>query len=296
MATDQYILCDDPTSVAAAVTVMNASNVIFLDCEGHTLGSPGGRLSLINCRASGQSFLIDVEQMTQSNFRDHLSPLFEVLSDPARPKVVYDGRMDFAELYHGQGVHLHNVLDLQVVDITSRTRRGLEKADQMARLRTYIPKWEWSRHQAWYKDVHKLNGLFASLKEFGIEFDRGGKVSHEHWMDRPLDAKLLDYAERDLRAIETLFHRFTQEGYIDSLETIAQSQRYIEVWIAGRPPKCTGHGLLPLNLIYPIQHPVGDFICRGCKRSLPLACKTTAKKAQCFVCNAYHSFPKAMRK
>ena len=46
--------------------------------------------------------------------------------------------MDFSELYHGWGVSLRGVLDLQLEDVDFRHQRGEDEEDQFSRLSPYL--------------------------------------------------------------------------------------------------------------------------------------------------------------
>ncbi|KAL4247458.1 Ribonuclease H superfamily protein [Abortiporus biennis] len=127
MNTDQYILCDQGAVLLGALAEMRDAPFIILDCEGQKLGSQTGILSIIGCRARGKSYLIDILAFTgKIKHQPLLQQLFRLLSSPKPLKIMFDGRKDFSEFYHGHGVHLRGVLDLQVADLSSRSLRGIE--------------------------------------------------------------------------------------------------------------------------------------------------------------------------
>ncbi|KAI0795041.1 ribonuclease H-like domain-containing protein [Abortiporus biennis] len=251
MNTDQYILCDQGAVLVGALAEMRDAPFIILDCEGQKLGSQTGILSIIGCRARGKSYLIDILAFTgKIKHQPLLQQLFRLLSSPKPLKIMFDGRKDFSEFYHGHGVHLRGVLDLQVADLSSRSLRGEDVKDQFRRLGTYAIKSDLDRNRNLYMQVHKLNGLFGCLEEFGIEFDEGAKVDHGQWLVRPLSSEYLTYSGKDLLAIEKLFAHLKGQGFINTAELERSSQQYIEMWISGQPNDRTGHGFLPLDLLY----------------------------------------------
>lgn len=288
MSEGQFAFCDTTSSLLEAIEVIKGSPYVVLDCEGQNLEDPNGPLSLISCRASGQSFLIDVKELLRKDGQTHLRQLFDVLESPDIPKLMFDGRQDFCNFVHGYNVHLNGVLDLQVADLKSRTLRGEGEAGQLKRLKRggYIHARELSKNRILYLPVHRLNGLFDANDEHRSKIDRGQKISHDHWFERPLQPTLLTYAELDLRAIETLYHHFEGKGYINRPQLFQQSQRYIEVWKTGYPPIHASNNLLPLNLIDQVES-TDRFRCSLCARDLPRSCKATKSANRCFVCRAF---------
>lgn len=94
---------------------------IFLDCEGRDLGRIGGKLGLVQIGIDEQVYLIDVITYPQS-----FEPLKVILENPEVEKVVWDGRSDFAALWHGHDIAINSVFDLQLVCvyISSGGRKG----------------------------------------------------------------------------------------------------------------------------------------------------------------------------
>lgn len=81
-----------------------------MDCEGHDLNDPAGRLTLIqiipiNPRAPQMSYLVDVLAL-DSRQQAALDPLKQVLADPSITKVLYDCRNDGGALWHEQQCRL----------------------------------------------------------------------------------------------------------------------------------------------------------------------------------------------
>lgn len=85
---------------------------IYVDCEGKNLGCPGGKLGLVQVGVEDETYIIDVIK-----YKEALPALKKVLEDKRLIKIMWDGRNDFSELWHGHRIHLRNVIDLQLVRI-----------------------------------------------------------------------------------------------------------------------------------------------------------------------------------
>ena len=81
----------------------------MLDCEGQDLGLQGGSLSLINFRTLrpeiSTTYLIDVLSLT----KDALRPVFDIIQSSSPTKIMFDGRMDYSELFHECGTPICGV-------------------------------------------------------------------------------------------------------------------------------------------------------------------------------------------
>jgi hypothetical protein len=173
------LLCNTEAILTTALPVLQGCSTLILDCEGLQLGERGGSLSLITLRTTAPSpirtYIIDVVSLP----RTALEPVFDILRSPNVCKVLFDGRMDYSALYHGHGVELKNLLDVQLVDVASRQTRGEGQAAQFRRLRKYLPRINFYANLEAYQQVHKLSGLNqcaeehiarAPGKQFGIVF------------------------------------------------------------------------------------------------------------------------------
>jgi exonuclease 3'-5' domain-containing protein 1 len=153
-----YTYCHSEALLHSAIKRLSTSPEILFDCEGKTLGCKGGKLALVSLgtsfhRSRNEIYLVDILCYE----RDTLKPLFDILKDPKRPKIVFDGRNDFSELYHGFGVELKGVLDLQLADIVSRD--GESEDTQLRRLSPGIRRGDIEAARASYTMVHRLSGL-----------------------------------------------------------------------------------------------------------------------------------------
>ena len=168
---DDYVLSADGPSLAEAIAAIQSATVLALDCEGKDLGVASGALSLINLQAlepvTSKIYLIDTINLT----KDQLIPIFDIIQSPSVTKIVFDGRMDFSELYHGWNVSLRGVLDLQLADVESRRLRGEDEDEQLSRLSPYLHRREIFGQPNSYSAVHKLCGLEQCCEEHKIITD-----------------------------------------------------------------------------------------------------------------------------
>lgn len=309
MSIDDYILCVDDRSFEDAIDAIKSSSVLILDCEGENLGRQGSSLSIISLRTidseSSKTYLFDAISITN----DTLRPLFDILQSHSVTKIVFDGRMDFSELYHGRGVDLRNVLDLQLIDVDSRRQRGEDEDEQLGRLSPYLHRREIMGQAGSYSKVHKLCGLEQCLREHKLidveEYKSSdiffteqespltcSSVPHTSWLKRPLPEEYLCYAARDVYLIGQLYNHFRQGSYIsDGL--LDKSYRYVTIWRDAKPEvtddfRC--HGLLPLGILDYHSHALTRS-CMGCRRDLPQGAYSKnawkgMSKRQCWVCRA----------
>lgn len=174
-----YLLCDNTKILKRVVKALKRAPAILLDCEAHDIGYVGGKLSLISLGVTSSLpssnprihphqpvFIVDVLAFS----RPQLRPLYDILEDQDIRKVVFGGRHDFSELYHGQDVYLRGVFDLQIADIATRSMRGEGFEEQMGRLGRYLdPRaLRESNHRTRYEHVHRLGGLVACVQEHDI--------------------------------------------------------------------------------------------------------------------------------
>jgi hypothetical protein len=122
-ASAPYIYCDKPSELERLRTHLKSladsdTNKIpvLLDCEGDKLGRINGKLGLVQIGLENNVYLVDVIECPKS-----LELLKEILEDQALEKIVWDGRSDYAELWHGHGIAISPVLDLQLVRVYQRS-------------------------------------------------------------------------------------------------------------------------------------------------------------------------------
>lgn len=115
-----------------SLTIGSAKVPIFLDCEGRDLGRTDGKLGLVQLGIEVEIYIVDIVEIAES-----LDILKMILEHETFEKVLWDGRNDYAELWHGHGIDMSPVLDLQLVRIheTSSGRgRGFTRLDGMGKV------------------------------------------------------------------------------------------------------------------------------------------------------------------
>ncbi|KAJ3727731.1 ribonuclease H-like domain-containing protein [Lentinula raphanica] len=279
-----FALCNTPFSVIAAVSLLNASPALIVDCEALQLGTRGGILSLISIRSISPKpsycYLFDALALSSS----YLQPLFNLLTNPNILKVFYDGRRDWCAFYYTYKVRIRNVLDLQLVDLTSRFMRGEGTAQQRQRLLRLFTLEQIKQNEAKFAHVHVLNGLAASLKEHVFLYKRPlglnkQRVDHDDWLIRPLPIDYLHYAAQDVEIIHVLYAYFIQAGYITRNPFLfSQSEHYISLWSDAIPEPddvYRANPLLPLEILQipelSVTSSSPSFLCQGCSRALSLS-------------------------
>ncbi|KAJ7718473.1 ribonuclease H-like domain-containing protein [Mycena olivaceomarginata] len=291
--TSTFTFCTTKASLVAALPVLQASPVLFVDCEGHQLGTRGGSLSLIGLRTSRsprKAFIVDVLTIPKSA----LDPLFGLFKSASVQKVFFDGRMDHSALFHEYSVPVANVLDLQLADVASRTWRD-GPGRQQARLSSYFSFVDISSRPEQYAKLHKLLSLRDAMTEHNISDAQTGFADHSQWMRRPLPSTALQYAVNDVYNISLLFDTLSREGYLGS-SLPAQSLRYIRLWSDAAPrhgDKYRSHPILPLEILDTPTTNSPLITCSECCRSLrdvsflqnPPSVLLPALR-QCYVCDA----------
>lgn len=169
-----YVYCDTPASYASSMWHLRQADYLILDCEGVNLGRAGGSVTLIcvGTPFAKHIFLFDVLSPLISN-RD-VYALLDVLSDRNVLKVVWDGRMDFLEIYSTFGISLEGVLDLQVAEVMSRSFvRGEEEDARVQRLRRVLRLPDIKKYHGRYEGLHAVIGLQRCWEECGYTDDCG---------------------------------------------------------------------------------------------------------------------------
>lgn len=139
-ASAPYIYCNNQNELARlrthveSLTDSDTNEIpVLLDCEGDNLGRIDGKLGLVQIGLQNNVYLVDVIELPES-----LELLKEILEDQNLVKIVWDGRSDYAELWHGHSIAISPVLDLQLVRVYQRSGgvsgpRGFLVLDGMGR-------------------------------------------------------------------------------------------------------------------------------------------------------------------
>ena len=183
------VFCDTAAKCQSAAATLGACPVLVLDCEGHNLGVYGGRLSVIVLRTAtpdARTYLIDVPNLSPAD----LQPVLDLLCSPTIRKVVFDGRMDFSALHHhALRAELHNVLDLQLVDVMSRFARG-ETGETQQRRRSFVSQIGRAAHA-------------PAVVRAGPPAEQSGRV-HRGARGRPEKGRETDQDERQVQVRTTI--------------------------------------------------------------------------------------------
>ncbi|KAJ3554005.1 hypothetical protein NM688_g3324 [Phlebia brevispora] len=290
-----YIFCNTPADFHNAVWVLRHHPYLILDCEGHDLGRAGGCVTLVcvGTPLAEHIFLFDVISPHLSRY--DIDALLNLFNDRNILKVVWDGRMDYLELWSTYGVSLENVLDLQVAEVVSRgVVRGEGEIQRMKRLQqSYISTQVSDRLGARLDGLHAVIGLQRCWKECGFPAGNGKdpavvkmhkSIGSRMWVERPLTEQLLQYAAKDILLIGILYAQFSKQGWIPRLPSdyyylLGQCQRYVsahrEQGKSAAVDAFKPCQIMPLDVL---DHPVGPkYRCNACHRYLSLATYETVQ-------------------
>eukprot|EP01062_Namystynia_karyoxenos_P074489 TRINITY_DN713_c0_g3_i1.p1 TRINITY_DN713_c0_g3~~TRINITY_DN713_c0_g3_i1.p1 ORF type:complete len:1121 (+),score=344.73 TRINITY_DN713_c0_g3_i1:472-3834(+) len=169
----------DSAEVAAEVVgnCLAPAPELFVDCEGESL-SRRGTLHLLQIGDGDQIFLFDVQALGRDGVLR--SGLAELLEAPYPKKIMWDCREDSDALFHQFGIRLDGVVDLQLLEVMSRTGGEAAVACQSEPLR--------------------IRGLKSLMDTAGDSACSGADISLLI-AQRPLPGMVLDYAARDIESL-----------------------------------------------------------------------------------------------
>jgi hypothetical protein len=205
-----YEVCTTSSSIFAAVAVLRRCSYILVDCEGLSLGSEGGVLSIIslgtpffltdsggalafpNLGASSKAihttqriYLIDALSLDEST----RAALTALLSLENLVKVVWDGRSDEIELRAMLGVGLTtHVLDLQISEVCGRKAVLCEKNKlRIKRIKERARKagnTVTKETKPLFKGMHVVLGMDACVEGYmPTAVVRKDSACCSHWLD-----------------------------------------------------------------------------------------------------------------
>ncbi|THH29156.1 hypothetical protein EUX98_g5031 [Antrodiella citrinella] len=290
----KYTYVQEYNQLPEVISALTKSPHLLLDCEGRSIGSSEGALSLISVGTAGSKviFVIDVLRLcdpTNPHFRKFLA----ILQDPGTLKVVWDGRMDYAEIYATFGIQLLGVLDLQIAEVMARTTvKQEEDYKRRGRLRRIFDKTIMNDRQLrpLMNDFYLVNGLQGIIKEEHIvdniakddEVQALHKAGNSHfWLDRPLPSNFLEYAATDIMMVSLTYEYFIKKRWVTTSNFLSlekQSHRYM-AYYNGRGKRVEADELgtirfLPLDVIHYDTDPT-QYQCHICFRMLNLYCFET---------------------
>ena len=167
-----YTLCTTFESVKLAAQAFSASKYVILDCEGRELGTRAGALSLV-CLGDPEGrnvFIFDILSLPPEALQLLFSEVLDTVdsdSTKRKIKVVWDGRMDYSELFFGHNYSLDHTLDLQLIDVSTRALRGESDNSRLRRIcRRDLPLSKVMKLQL--EGVHALNPMDSALREHRV--------------------------------------------------------------------------------------------------------------------------------
>jgi exonuclease 3'-5' domain-containing protein 1 len=238
--------------------------VLFLDCHGKDLGSTDGELSLLILGLPESTYIVDAITLA-----DDIPRLAPYLQNRDLRKVVWDGRLGYSELWHGFGIRLENVLNLQLAHLHGKYDITQRKSIPLSGKMTAVKD----------KKLLSAAGIEVEQKRTSQSPPNTGRGCHriinKTWTDRPLSQSHLDFTSIEMAHLRllssTLIPLATKYPHV-----LRESKRYIELWHHHRRdsnnPYYT-HFYLPQGIIERTETErswrlLGTRRCRGCERDL----------------------------
>ncbi|KAJ2922291.1 hypothetical protein H1R20_g14799, partial [Candolleomyces eurysporus] len=209
---DTLALVEDCVKDLISYPAATSQPCIAVDLEGVDL-CRHGRVCLVQMKANHSRiiWLLDITVLGRTAF-DHPSSdgttVRDILQSTSIKKILFDVRRDAEALYHIYDIDMHNVCDLQIVEIAARqsNRNRTQFVKGLARTITdYLsPGAEWTL-----------------IKERGVAlFSPREGGSFEAFERRPLDPAIVEYSAQDVALLASLearmmsrFGSFTSSRY-----------------------------------------------------------------------------------
>jgi len=166
------------------------SRKIAVDCEGIKLGSPEGRLCLLQIATPQMVYLFDVLHGGMELFEE--GGLRDLLQDPSLMKIIHDCRNDSVALLQEFDVQLERVFDTQIAYAALSTQTGGPVPIPIS-LATLLTKY--------------ADGDGIKLKE---EIKEEMVVDEFFWAQRPLTDKMFKYSQQDVFHLFTIYRNMKQ--------------------------------------------------------------------------------------
>lgn len=172
-ALNMFTVCTTLSQVFCSLDALTQADFLVLDCEGRDLGCEGGALSLlsIGTHKYTEVFVYDVVELGHAG----LLPILRLLARPDILKIVWDGRMDYNELFFAHGTTIEHVLDLQIVEIVSRAIRGEDENRRLSRLKRYFKPSAIREDQSQFLDLQIVIGMQQCLRDHRLIRGENGK-------------------------------------------------------------------------------------------------------------------------
>ncbi|RPD70656.1 hypothetical protein L226DRAFT_514191 [Lentinus tigrinus ALCF2SS1-7] len=282
----QYTFCTTYDAATRAAQVLSASSTIILHCQGRDLGLPDGELSIIALSdpAASEVFLLDVLLLCDKH-NPALAPLFSLLERPDITKLVWDGRTYLLEIADTYGVLLQGVIDLQLVEVSTRGKKSEKNLRAQHTMRYFkcvadvlgaastIPD-----------DIHRLMGLNHCLALFQSGATEKGtyapaaalhkKHGSAMWLLRPFPDDLQRHCVYNVKLISLIYARFRAKSkYLQHPEELKQmTTRYMEAYptreLRALHVPLDLDKFLPLEVLTPCPRNTRRYKCVRCERML----------------------------
>ncbi|KAI0080490.1 hypothetical protein K474DRAFT_1615686 [Panus rudis PR-1116 ss-1] len=281
-----YTYVHDYQTVHNAAQILSKAPYLVLDSEGESLGTTGGALSVFCLGGSGKIFVFDALFLTDPS-KKSIKSLLDLLVNPAIPKVMWDGRCDFMELFLSYGVHLQGVVDLQIAEITSRSLRGEKEFNRIGRLAgrsNGFSREILKKNRELFANIHVVSGMSDIVNKYqlgqGIAKDdvvvamhRAGESSR--WMERPLSHTLMQYAANDIFLIDAVFKFFAQSNYLPVPQIVNMSDRYVSLYNSrvqkDSETELGANRYVMMDALMDSPPGTPFFTCHRCTRVIPLS-------------------------
>ena len=175
----KIVWVEDAAGVKESVKELGRDKEIAVDCEGWNL-SREGTLDILSIATRHQEvYLFDIAKLGALAFDSGLKRLLESDSG-TKTKLMYDCRNDSDALMHLYDVKLAGVLDLQLLEIVHRRKKG-QRIEFLRGLKKCL-------------DVYVSDRKIEGIKKKGIEeIEDGKKKGVNIWAARPLSGELKEY-------------------------------------------------------------------------------------------------------
>ncbi|KAF7946536.1 hypothetical protein EAE96_009533 [Botrytis aclada] len=198
-------LTDTPEGIIELIDSLGDSDLptcppsVYIDLEGIDIGRKGSIAILqVYVLPTKQTFLVDIHKLREQAFSTPNSSgltLKAILESTFIPKVIFDVRNDSDALYSHFGVKLQGVIDLQLMELATRSRSqkflsGLGRCIDQDLVQT----------------PEELE-VRSAIKRRGVQLfapEKGGR--YEVFNDRPLDPAIVDYCVQDVQLMPQLWN------------------------------------------------------------------------------------------
>ncbi|THV47787.1 hypothetical protein BGAL_0289g00150 [Botrytis galanthina] len=198
-------LTDTPEGIIELIDSLGHSDLptsppsVYIDLEGINVGRKGSIAILqVYVLPNKKTFLVDVHNLREQAFSTPNSSgltLKAILESAIIPKVIFDVRNDSAALYSHFGVKLQGVVDLQLMELATRSHS-----------QKFLSGLGRCMDQDLVQTPEELE-VRSAIKKRGVQLfapEKGGR--YEVFNDRPLDPAIVDYCVQDVQLMPQLWN------------------------------------------------------------------------------------------